>query len=561
MNSVQRYEYWLSKFKTDSEEYRELISIRDNKKEIENRFYKELEFGTAGMRGVLGIGTNMLNEYNARKFAIGFSKYLLNKYRDTEKIVVIAHDNRHMSEELTDICAKELSKNGIKVYLFDKLKTTPMLSFMVKKLGCVGGIMITASHNPSNYNGIKVYNSSGAQISTPEARELESFILKVEDIFAEDFSKDIYTRIFYMPKEIDDIYLEEVKNCVIRKNFVRKNSSELKIVYTPLCGTGLEPVTKVLKNYGFSNLYVVPEEENPDPEFSGIKKPNPEEEKALSRGIELLKKKKADLLIATDPDCDRIGIAINNGGNIRLINGNELGVLLVNYIVKSMSEKNILPDKSYIIKSIVTSDLGMNIAKKYEVETFEILTGFRFLAEKMELLTKSTDKNFLMGYEESYGYLVKGICRDKDAVSASLLVSELTLYYKKHGKTLVDVLEEIYKEYGYFLENTTSLVLEGKDGNEKISRIMNTLRTERIDSINSDKVIEITDFLDGVAGFEKSNVLKYRLSSGSWFAVRPSGTEPKLKIYFSAKSDSEKGVKEALDNMKKTIFGIIDGID
>ena len=443
MNYMETYKKWIDSDYFDKDTRAELLSIKDDKKEIEDRFYRDLEFGTAGLRGIVEAGTNRMNIYTVRRTSYGIAKYFLKKYSDAkDRGIAIAHDNRNMSREFCMEAAKTIAATGIKVYYFDDLRTTPMLSYTVRKLNCIGGIVITASHNPPEYNGYKVYGDNGAQIMPDVADEVLKEIENIKELDTIPEFKDEYMdRLILLDEEIDNDFLRAVEENTIRKELIKEYAKDFKIIYTPLCGTGRVPVLKTLKDSGFENVIVVPEEEMPDPNFAGIKTPNPEESLALTRGIELLKEKDADILIATDPDCDRVGVAVKNSkGEIVLLTGNQIGGLLTDYVIKGLKEKSRLADNACMIKTIVTSEFGADIARDCKVDVINILTGFKFIGDKMTKYEKDGSHTFVLGYEESYGYLIGNQCRDKDAVVATLMISEMALYYRSQGKTLYEGL-------------------------------------------------------------------------------------------------------------------------
>ncbi|WP_101772845.1 phospho-sugar mutase [Peptostreptococcus faecalis] len=564
MTYKELYNEWLTSTYFDEETKKELKSLEGNDSEIEDRFYRYLEFGTAGLRGIVEAGTNRMNIYTIRKTSYGLAKYFLNNYADaSERGIVIAHDNRHMSKEFCLEASKTIAAAGIKVYYFDDLRTTPMLSYSVRKLNCIGGIVITASHNPPKYNGYKVYGSNGAQIMPDVADKMLQEIENIDDLSKIPTLERVDNEnIILLDHKIDDEFIDAVEKNMIRKEIVEKYSNDFKIVYTPLCGTGRVPVLRTLEESGFKKVYVVPEEEMPDPNFAGIEKPNPEESIALTRGINLLKKIDGDILIATDPDCDRVGIAVKNlSGEVELLTGNQVGGLLTEYIINGLKEKNRLPENSCMIKTIVTSEFGADIAKNLDVEVVDILTGFKFMGEKMTQYEKDSTKNFIMGYEESYGYLIGNQCRDKDAVTATLLIAEMALYYRSIGQTLYEAMIDLYKKYGFYREKTTSIYLEGKKGSEKISKIMKEIRNLNLREIAELKIVDTKDFLRGVDGFTKSNVMKYILEDGSWIALRPSGTEPKLKIYIGTKDKNDTIALDKLNNINEYFLKIVNSIE
>lgn len=563
MNYMETYKKWIDSDYFDKDTRAELLSIKDDKKEIEDRFYRDLEFGTAGLRGIVEAGTNRMNIYTVRRTSYGIAKYFLKKYSDAkDRGIAIAHDNRNMSREFCMEAAKTIAATGIKVYYFDDLRTTPMLSYTVRKLNCIGGIVITASHNPPEYNGYKVYGDNGAQIMPDVADEVLKEIENIKELDTIPEFKDEYMdRLILLDEEIDNDFLRAVEENTIRKELIKEYAKDFKIIYTPLCGTGRVPVLKTLKDSGFENVIVVPEEEMPDPNFAGIKTPNPEESLALTRGIELLKEKDADILIATDPDCDRVGVAVKNSkGEIVLLTGNQIGGLLTDYVIKGLKEKSRLADNACMIKTIVTSEFGADIARDCKVDVINILTGFKFIGDKMTKYEKDGSHTFVLGYEESYGYLIGNQCRDKDAVVATLIISEMALYYRSQGKTLYEGLIDLYEKYGYYREKTSSIYLEGKEGSEKIEEIMQYLRENKFTEILGVSVVKFEDYKEGVSGFPKSNVIKYYLDDKSWIAFRPSGTEPKIKIYIGTYDVSDKKARERLEELGKYIVGLIKSI-
>ena len=565
MGYMEKYNEWLNSPYFDEKTKQELLSIKDNDKEIEDRFYRELEFGTAGLRGIVEAGTNRMNEYVVRKASYGLAKYFLKHHSDANsRGIVIAHDNRNMSREFCMVAAQTIAAASLKVYYFDDLRTTPMLSFSVRDLNCVGGIVITASHNPPKYNGYKVYGENGAQVMPDVAKAILNEIDNINDFseIPKYEEKNCSDLMVLLGSDIDDKFLEAVKANIIRDDVINQFSSDFKVIYTPLCGTGRVPVLRVLKDCGFENAFVVPEEEMPDPNFAGIKTPNPEESVALARGIELLKEKDADILIATDPDCDRVGVAVkNSAGEIELLTGNQIGGLLTEYIISGLKEKNRLPENACMIKTVVTSEFGADIAKSFDVDVVSILTGFKFMGEKITQYEKDNSKAFIMGYEESYGYLVGTQCRDKDGVVATLLISEMALYYRSKGQTLYEALISLYEKYGYYREKTISIMLEGKEGGEKIAKIMTHLRNSNLKEISNRKVVELLDFEKGVEGFTKSNVLKYVLEDGSWVALRPSGTEPKIKVYIGTKDSVDDKAIEKVSEIEEYFLREINSVN
>lgn len=564
MNYMEIYNQWLESDYFDAETKQELENIKGNEKEIEDRFYTDLEFGTAGLRGIIAAGTNRINIYTVRRATFGLANYIMKNTTEEEKNrgVVIAHDNRNMSREFCLEAANTLAACGIKAYIFDSLRTTPELSFAVRKLHTIAGIVITASHNPPEYNGYKVYWEDGAQVMPEIAAAITDEVNSIKDYSKiptiKENQKDL---VVMLGEDQDTAFIEAVKTQVIKKDLVKKVGQDFKIVYTPLCGTGNVPVTRALSEVGFKNVLVVPEEQNPDPNFAGIEYPNPEEHKALTRGIALAKAEGADLVIATDPDCDRVGVAVKTTtGEYALLTGNQIGAMLTNYIIESSKEENKLDPKATLVKTIVTSEFGADIAKANNLDVINVLTGFKFIGQKIKSFEESGDKTYLFGYEESYGYLVGTHARDKDGVVASLLISEMAAYYYDKGMSLYEGLQELYKKYGYFKEKTISLTLKGIEGLAKIKEIITYFRENDIEEFNNTKVVDLKDYQKGIEGLPKSNVLKYFLEDGSWIAIRPSGTEPKLKFYVAVKGQDEVKCLEKIANIEADINKIIDQV-
>ena len=564
MNYMEIYNQWLESDYFDADTKKELENIKGNEKEIEDRFYTDLEFGTAGLRGIIAAGTNRINIYTVRRATFGLANYIIKNTTEEEKErgVVIAHDNRHMSREFCLEAANTLAACGIKAYIFDSLRTTPELSFAVRKLHTIAGIVITASHNPPEYNGYKVYWEDGAQVMPEIASAITAEVNAITDYSTiptiKDEQKDL---VVMLDDKQDTAFIEAVKTQVIKTELVKKVGKEFKIVYTPLCGTGNVPVTRALAEVGFKNVIVVPEEQNPDPNFAGIENPNPEEHKALTRGIALAKAEGADLVIATDPDCDRVGVAVKTTtGDYALLTGNQIGAMLTNYIIESSKEENKLDPKATLVKTIVTSEFGADIARANNLDVINVLTGFKFIGQKIKSFEESGDRTYLFGYEESYGYLVGTHARDKDGVVASLLISEMAAYYYDKGMSLYEGLQELYKKYGYFKEKTISLTLKGIEGLAKIKEIITYFRENDIKEFNNTKVVDLKDYQKGIDDLPKSNVLKYFLEDGSWIAVRPSGTEPKLKFYVAVKGQDEAECAGKIANIESDINKIIDQV-
>ena len=559
MEYMKIYKEWIENSYFDEETKKELISIKNDIKEIEDRFYKSLEFGTAGLRGIIGAGTNRINIYTIRKATYGLCNYIIKNTNEKDRGVVIAHDNRYMSREFCLETANTLASCGIKAYIFDDLRTTPELSFAVRNLNAIAGVVITASHNPPEYNGYKVYWEDGAQVMPHIASKITDEIEAIKDYSKiPTLTDDKKELIITLTEKYDTDFIEAVKSQVIRKEVIKEIGKDFKIVYTPLCGTGNVPIRRALKEVGFENVLVVKEEENPDPNFSRIKYPNPEEKGALKRGIELAKKEGANLVIATDPDCDRVGVAVKTtSSDYVLLTGNQIGGILTNYIIEGLKEKDLLKENSVLIKTIVTSEFGSTIAKANNIEVIDVLTGFKFIGEKIKSFEENKDRNYLFGYEESYGYLIGTHARDKDAVVTSVLISEMAGYYFSKGISLYEALIELYKKYGFFKEETISLTLKGIEGLEKIKQIMTYFRENELKSFNNINIVCIKDYLNEIDNLPKSDVIKYFLEDGSFIAIRPSGTEPKLKIYIAVKGDTEKLSDEKLLGIKSNIDDII----
>lgn len=549
MDIHEKYEYWLT---FDDNTKNELESITD-KKEIEDRFYKDLEFGTGGLRGIMGAGANRMNKYTVGKATKGLCEYLKNEFAG-EKSVVIAYDSRNNSKAFAECAAEVLCYNGIKTFLFEEIMPTPILSFSVRYLNCNAGIVITASHNPKEYNGYKVYDKYGCQLVPQYADKVISYINNVKDIKSVKhmnlnmaLSNGYLT---YIGDEVLNSYISEVE-----KMAVYKEASDLKIVYTPLHGTGNIPVRKVLSDMSF-DVSVVNEQAVADGNFTTVRSPNPEEKDALNMALEQAKRANADLVIGTDPDCDRVGVGVLHNGEYTLLTGNQTGALLVDFYLKF--KKQSLNPKSTLVKTIVTNDLGAEIARKNGLNVVETLTGFKYIGDQITKYEKTGENEFLIGYEESYGYLVGTYARDKDAVVASMLICEMAAYYKKNKMTLVDALNVLYSEYGFYLDALDSFVLKGKDGASRIKNIMSYFRANKATVFPN--ITDVKDYSTGIGDLPKSNVLKFFLKGGSWIAVRPSGTEPKLKMYYSVRGIDSSTCERSLQNIRTIINGIM-GMD
>lgn len=571
MAYLEKYNSWIESSFIDETTKNELKGLKDEK-EIEDRFYKELEFGTGGLRGIIGAGTNRMNIYTVSKASQGFADFLNSNYNKPS--VAIAYDSRNMSKEFAMATALTLCGNGIKAYLYESLRPTPMLSFAVRELKCSGGIVITASHNPKEYNGYKVYGPDGGQVTDNDAKSILSFINKIEKFEAvktmcreKALNEGILTII---GEEIDKKYIEAVKSLSIRKDIIRDRASELKVIYTPIHGSGNIPVRRVLNELGYTNLEVVKEQELPDGNFPSAPYPNPEDPKVFAIALDMAKNENPDIIFGTDPDCDRIGVVVKDkNGDFKVLSGNQTGILLTNYILNSLKETNSLPKNGVVIKTIVTSEGARKIAEKFNVELQDVLTGFKYIGEKIKEFEKDNDKTYIFGFEESYGYLYGTYARDKDAVVAASMICEMALYYKTKGMSLYEALLAIYNEYGCFKETLMSIELKGKDGQEKISSCIEYLRHSMKTTIGESKIVSKLDyklsieknlitFKEHAVNLPKSNVLKFILEDGSWFVVRPSGTEPKMKVYMAVVGRDIEDSENKMNEFKEKITKIID---
>lgn len=565
-----RYDEWLENPFFDDITKEELLAIKEDEKEIEDRFYKDLEFGTGGLRGVIGAGTNRINIYTVRKATQGLANYILKSdEQGAKKGVAIAYDSRRMSPEFAKESALVLNGNGIKAYLFESLRPTPELSFAVRELGCIAGIVLTASHNPPEYNGYKVYWEDGCQVPPPRDSEIIEEVNKVtsfEEIkIVEEEKAQEEGLLQIIGQDIDDLYVEQVKAQSINKDIIKQMADHLSIVYTPLHGTGNVPVRRVLQEVGFNKVYVVPEQEEPDSSFSTVGYPNPEDPKAFELALKLAKEKEADIIVGTDPDADRVGVVVkNNEGDYVVLTGNMTGVLLADYIITQRKEKRTLPTNGALIKTIVTTEMARAIAEKNNIQLFEVLTGFKFIGEKIGEFEKTGEYEYLFGFEESFGYLAGTYARDKDAIVATMLVCELAAFYKSKGMTLYEGLQSLYRKYGFYKETLRSITLKGIEGVAKIKGILDQLRDNPPTEVAGQKVIEVRDYASGEilntytnnkckTNLPTSNVLYYKLEDG-WFCVRPSGTEPKVKLYFGVRADQEKKAIEALEQLSHEVM-------
>ena len=542
MNYKEKFNQWIDF--ADADTKAELQAITDEK-EIEDRFYKDLAFGTGGLRGVMGAGSNRMNKYTVGKATLGLARYLKSK-NDGEISVAIAYDTRNNSQLFAKTAAGVFASQGIKSYIYEIVVPVPVLSFTTHYLGCTAGVMLTASHNPKEYNGYKVYDAKGCQFCTEDAENAISFINEIDDYSSIEFLEESELITYIGEKELSAFLVE------VKKQSLYEEKSDLKIVYTPLHGTGNIPVSRMLEGM---DVTVVKEQELPDGNFSTVRSPNPEEKDALTIAIEKAKKIGADLVLGTDPDCDRVGIAVKDGDDYVLFTGNQTGALLVKFVLEI--KKAQLNEKSTLVKTIVTSELGANIGRKFGLQIEETLTGFKYIGDKINKYELTGEQEFVIGYEESYGYLVGTHARDKDAVVSSMLICQMAAWYKNQGKTLVDGLNEIYDEYGYYLDFLDSFVLKGKDGAEKIQSLMTSFR-EKGKSL-FDGIDEIIDFSQGIRDLPKENVLKYIWKDGSWMAVRPSGTEPKIKVYYSIVDPDKENAKARLESIRADIKNIIMG--
>ena len=540
MTYREKYEKWLG---FDEETAKELSSITDEK-EIEDRFYKDIAFGTGGLRGIMGAGSNRMNKYTIGKATYGIANYLKSR-KDGEIKVALAYDSRNNSAYFASVAAGIFAKCGFKVFLYETLVPVPVLSFTTAFLGCDAGVMITASHNPKEYNGYKVYDEKGCQLCTEDANAAIGFINEIEDYLAIPFGSDKDENITLIGENVLSEYLKKVK-----EQSVYEQASDLKIVYTPLHGTGNIPVRRMIDGM---NVTVVKEQEMPAGNFSTVRSPNPEEKDALTIAIEKAKEIDGDLVLGTDPDCDRVGIAVKHGDEYVLFTGNQTGALLVNFILTM--KKDSLSSKSSLIKTIVTSELGAEIGRSFGLHTEDTLTGFKYIGDKINKYEASGEREFVIGYEESYGYLVGTHARDKDAVVSSMLICQMAAWYKNKGMTLVDGLNEIYDKYGYYLDKLDSFTLKGKDGAERIAELMVVFREKGTEMF--DGVKEVIDYSIGVNDLPKENVLKFLFVDGTWMAVRPSGTEPKIKVYYSVRQDSKVLAEERLESIRSIILETI----
>lgn len=575
MGYMEEYKFWLEDSYFDEKTKEELKAIEGKETEIEERFYKELEFGTGGLRGIIGAGTNRMNIYTVRKATQGLANYII-KQGGEQKGVAIAYDSRFMSPEFADEAALCLAANGIKAYVFDELRPTPELSFALRTLGCISGIVVTASHNPPEYNGYKVYWEDGAQVTAPKDKEIISEVKAVTDYHTvktmdkkEAITKGLYQVI---GSKIDDAYMLELKKQIIRPEVIKEMADEIKIVYTPFHGTGNKPVRRVLSELGFKHVFVVPEQELPDPEFTTLDYPNPEDPKAFTLALKLAKEKNADIVMATDPDADRLGIYAldKKRGEYVPFTGNMSGMLIAEYILRERTATKTMPENPAMIKTIVTTNMADPIAADYDVKLIEVLTGFKFIGEQIKLFEQTGSNHYVFGLEESYGCLAGTHARDKDAVVAVMCLCEVAAWCKKHGKTLWDQMLELYEKYGYFKEDLYTITLKGIDGSRQIAEMMDKLRKNPPTRFGELEVLKVRDYTTGITkelatgeetptGLPESNVLYFDLTNDSWCCARPSGTEPKIKFYMGVKGSSLEDAAAKNAKLTEELKAVIEG--
>lgn len=572
MDWKKEYHKWVnfSDLKEEHQNQLKVLSKNKNNHELEDCFYTHLEFGTGGMRGKIGTGPNRMNIYTIRRAAEGLAQYIVsNGDSAKEKGVVIAYDSRHKSYEFAIETAKTLGNHNIQAYVFEDIRSTPELSFAVRYLNTFSGVVITASHNPSIYNGFKVYGSDGAQYANEEADQIVQYVNRIEDELHISVKEETTLKQTGMLKiigqDVDNAYQAQLQSIILDPDMLQQTAEKLRIVYTPLHGTGNTPVRRALALAGFTNVESVEEQALPNGDFPTVEFPNPEEASAFSLAIEYGKNNNADILMATDPDADRVGIAIRKDDTFQLLTGNQIGAILLDYMMKTKYKNHTLPKNGVILKTIVTSELGKQIAKEYGVETIDVLTGFKYISANIKAFEQNNNHSFLFGYEESHGYLISDFVRDKDAVQTCLLLSEAAAYYQSINKSILDILEEIYEQYGYYQEDLVSLTLEGKQGTEQINQILTGFRENPPQAIATKEVLIVEDYLVGERVHHqtnqtekiylpKSNVLKFKLQGGAWICLRPSGTEPKIKIYFGVKEDTFAESRDTLESLKDAIM-------
>ncbi|MBU5469183.1 phospho-sugar mutase [Falcatimonas sp. MSJ-15] len=573
MSYMDSYKDWCTNQYFDESVRKELESIASNEKEIEDRFYKNLEFGTGGLRGVIGYGTNRMNIYTVRKATQGLANFII-KENAKDRGVAIAYDSRHMSPEFADEAALCLNANGIKAYVFPSLRPTPMLSFTVRELNCIAGIVVTASHNPPEYNGYKVYWEDGAQITAPKDKLIIDEVNNVTDynlVKTMDKEEAVKAGLYnVIGSDIDDKYIAQLKKQVVNPDICKEVGKELKIVYTPLHGTGNLPARRILKEIGFENVYVVPEQELPNGDFPTVSYPNPEAAEAFELALKLAKEKDADVVLATDPDADRLGVYAKDSktGEYMSFTGNMSGMLIAEYLLSQKKEKGLIPDNGALIKTIVSTNMADKVAAEYNIKLIEVLTGFKFIGEQIKLFEQNHTYEYMFGFEESYGCLVGTHARDKDAIVAVMCLCEAAAYYKKQGLTLWDQMLNIYEKYGYFREGLESITLKGVEGVAKIQAMLDELRQNPPKKIGNYDVLAVRDYLKDeitdtktgtvtTTGLPKSNVLYYDLNDDAWCCARPSGTEPKVKFYIGVKGTSFEDANSKMENLKKSLMEIV----
>ena len=573
MSYMDQYNFWLEDSYFDQDTKNELLAIRDNEKEIEDRFYKELEFGTGGLRGIIGAGTNRMNVYTVRKASQGLANYIL-KQGGADKGVAIAYDSRNMSPEFADEAALCMAANGIKAYVFDSLRPTPELSFALRTLGCISGIVVTASHNPPEYNGYKVYWEDGAQITAPKDKEIITEVKNVTDyhtVKSMDKQAAIEAGLYnVIGKEIDDAYMEELKKQIIHPEIIKEVANDIKIVYTPFNGTGNLPVRRILSELGFKNVYVVPEQELPDPNFTTLEYPNPEDPKAFTLALKLAKEKDADIVLATDPDADRLGVYAKDTktGEYVSFTGNMSGMLIAEYILRERTASGTMPENPALVTTIVTTNMTQPVTKDYNVRLIEVLTGFKFIGEQIKLFEQTGCNNYVFGLEESYGCLAGTHARDKDAVVAVMMLCEVASWCKKNNMTLWDQMIHVYEKYGYYKEDLYTITLKGVDGSKQIAAIMDQLRSNPPKNFGDLQVVSMRDYESGEitnlatgakseTGLPKSNVLYFDLTNDSWCCARPSGTEPKIKFYMGVKGSSLEDAKAKVEKLTADLKAVL----
>ena len=569
MSYQEEFNFWLNDAYFDEDTKNELLAIRNDEKEIEDRFYKELEFGTGGLRGVIGAGTNRMNIYTVRKATQGLANYIL-KQGGKEKGVAIAYDSRRKSPEFADEAALCLAANGIKAYVFDALRPTPELSFALRKLGCISGIVITASHNPPEYNGYKAYWEDGAQVTAPKDKEIITEVKNVTDyheVKTMDKEEAIKAGLYQViGAEIDDAYMEELKKQIIHPEIIKEMADDIKIVYSPFHGTGNVPVRRILSELGFKHVYVVPEQELPDPDFTTLDYPNPEDPKAFTLALKLAKEKNADIVLATDPDADRLGIYAldTKSGEYVSFTGNMSGMLIAEYILRERTAVGAMPENPALVTTIVTTNMAKAISDDYHVKCIEVLTGFKYIGEQIKWFEQSGSNHYVFGLEESYGCLAGTHARDKDAVVAVMCLCEMAAWCKKHGKTVWDQMLDLYEKYGYFKETQYAITLKGIEGSRQIAAIMDKLRNDPPKEFGDWKFLEFRDYdrnrilnmesgEERETGLPQSNVLYFDLTDDSWCCARPSGTEPKLKFYMGVKGNSLEDAQEKVEKLTEAL--------